>query len=219
MRLNTLSVGRAKVQVNFRSDVMQEYWKECCLRFSWPLPSFQGAACLHLCTAAVFAQLPELAGVQTEVHQAYLTLQNWLQCHNTDFSSVQFSRSVMSNSLQPHGLHHARLLCPSPTPGACSNSCSLSQWCHPTILFFVVPFSSCLQSFPASGSFQMNQFFASGGQSIGASASASVLTINTQNWSPLGWTGWITLQSKGLSRVFSNTTVQKHQFFSIQLSL
>ena len=133
--------------------------------------------------------------------------------------SVQFSHSVMSDSLQPQGLQHTRLPCPSPTPRACSNSCPLSWWCHPTISSSIVPFSSCLQSFPASGSFQISQFFSSGGQSIGASASASVLSMNFQDWFPLGLTGWISLQSKGFSRVFSNTTVQKHQFFSVQLSL
>ena len=131
--------------------------------------------------------------------------------------SVQFSRSAVSNSLRPHGWQHARLPCPSPTPRAYSNSCPLSRWCHPTISSSVVPFSSCLQSFPASGSFQMSQFFASGGQSIGGSASASVLPKNIQDWFPLGSTGWISLQAKGLSRVFSNTTVQKHQFFGAQL--
>ena len=123
----------------------------------------------------------------------------------------------MSDSLQPHGLQHARLLCPSPTPGACSNSCPSSWWFHPAISSSVIPFSFCFQSFPASGSFPMRQFFTSGGQRIGASASASVLPMNIQNWFPLGWTGWISLLSKGLSRVFSNTTVQKHQFFSAQL--
>ena len=133
--------------------------------------------------------------------------------------SIQFSCSVVSNSLQPHGLQHARLPCPSPTPGACSNSCPLSQWCHPTISSSVIPFPSCLQSCPESGSFLMSQLFASGGQSIGASASASVLPMNIQEWFLLGWTGWISLQSKGLSRVFSNTTVQKHQFSGAQLSL
>ena len=132
--------------------------------------------------------------------------------------SVQFSHSVVSNSLWPHEPQHARLPSPSPTPGVYPNSCPLSQWCHPTILSSVVPFSSCPQSFPASGSFQMSQFFASGGQSTGVSASTSVLPMNYQDWSPLGWTGWISLQSKGLSRVF-NTTVQKHQFFGAQLSL
>ena len=131
----------------------------------------------------------------------------------------QFSRSVVSDSSQPHGPQHARPPCPSPTPRACSNSPPLSRWCYPTILSSVVPFSSCPQSFPASGSFPMSQFFTSGGQSIGVSASTSVLPMNTQDWSPLGWTGWISLQSKGLSRVFSNTTVQKHQFFNAQLSL
>ena len=132
---------------------------------------------------------------------------------------VQFSRSVVSNSLWPHGLQHARPPCPSPTPRVSSNSCPSSQWCHPTISSSVIPFSSPLQPFPASGSFQMSQLFTSGGQSIGVSASTSVLPMNTQDWSPLGWTGWISLQSKGLSRVFSNNTVQKHQFFNIQLSL
>ena len=132
--------------------------------------------------------------------------------------SVQFSCSVMSDSLRPHGLQLARLPCPSPTPGVYSHSCPLSQWCHPTIPSSVVPFSSCLQSFPASGSFPMSQFFESGGQSIGTSASALVLPINIQDWFPLGLTGLISLQSKGLSRVFSNTTVQKHQFFGTRLS-
>ena len=129
--------------------------------------------------------------------------------------SVQFSHSVMSDSLWPQ----ARPPCPSPTPGVYSNPCPLSQWCHPAISSSVVPFSSCPQSFPGSGSFQMSQIFVSGGHSIGVSASISVLPINTQDWSPLQWTGWISLQSKGLSRVFSNTTVQKHQFFGAQLSL
>ena len=133
--------------------------------------------------------------------------------------SVQFSRSVVSDSLQPHGLQHVQLPCPSPAPRAYSNSWPLSQWCHPTISSSVVPFSSHLQSFPTSGSFQMTQFFTSGGQSIGASASASVFPMNTQDWFPLGWTVWISLQFKGLSRVFSNTTVQKHQVFGSQLSL
>ena len=134
------------------------------------------------------------------------------------FSSVQFSRSVVSDSLWSHELQHTRPPCPSPTPGVYSNSCPLSQWCHPAISSSVVPFSSCPQSLPASGSFPMSQLFASGGQSIGVSASSSVLPINTQDWSHLGWTGWISLQSKGLSRVFSNTTVQKHQLFGAQVS-
>ena len=131
----------------------------------------------------------------------------------------QFSRSVVSNSLQPHEPQHTRPPCPLPTPGVHLNPCPLSRWCHPTISSSVVPFSSCPQSFPASGSFQMSQIFASGGQNIGVSTSASVLPMNIQGWFPLGWTGWISLQSKGLSRVFSNTTVQKHQFFGTQLSL
>ena len=133
----------------------------------------------------------------------------------------QFSSVIQScpTLCSPHGLKHARFSCPSPNPGACSNSCSLSQWCHPTISSSVVPFPSCPQSFPASGSFQMSQLFASVGQSIGVSASTSVLPMNTQDWSPLGWTDWISLQSKGLSRVFSNNTVQKHQFSYSQLSL
>ena len=134
------------------------------------------------------------------------------------FSSVQFSHLVMSDSLQPHGLQHARLACPSTTPGVYSNSCPLSWWCHPTISFSVIPFSSCPQSFPVLGSFPVSQFLISGGQSIGVSASASLLPMNIQDWSPLGWIGWISLQSRGLSRVFSSTTVQKHQFFSTQLS-
>ena len=134
----------------------------------------------------------------------------------SNLTQVQFSCSVMSDSLWPHGQQHARLPCPSPTPRACSNSRPSSWWCHPTISSSVVPFSSHLHSFPASGSFPVSQFFASGGQSIGASA--SVLPMNIQDWCPLGWTGLISLQSKGLSRVFSNT-VQEHQFFSTQLSL
>ena len=146
------------------------------------------------------------------------TLNSWYKFRNWGYS-VQFSRSVGSDSLWPHGLQHARPPCPSPTPGVHPNPCPLSRWCHPTISSSVVPFSSCLQSFPASGSFQKSQLFASGGQSTGVSASTSVFLMNTQDWSPLGWTGWISLQSKGLSRVFSNTTVQKHQFFSAQLSL
>ena len=132
---------------------------------------------------------------------------------------IQFSRSVVSDSLRPHGLQHTRLPCPSPTPRACSNSCPSSQWCHSTISSSVVPFSSCLQSFPALGLFPISWLFATGGQSTGASASASVLPINIQDWFPLGLTGLISLQSQGLSRVFSNTTVRKHWFFGTQLSL
>ena len=135
-----------------------------------------------------------------------------------DFSWVQFSCSVMFDSLWPHELQHTRPPCPSPTPGIHPNSCPLSRWCHPAISSSIVPFSSCPQSLPASESFPVSQLFAWGGQRIGASASASVLPKNTQDWSPLEWTGWISLQSMGLSRVFFNTTVQKHQFFGAQLS-
>ena len=139
--------------------------------------------------------------------------------YNCKGSLVQFSCSVMSDSLQPHESQHARPPCPSPTPGLHPNSCPSSRWCHPAISSSVVPFSSCPQSLPASESFPMSQLFAWGHQSIGVSALASVLPKNTQGWFPLEWTGWISLQSKGLSRVFSNTTVQKHQFFGTQLSL
>ena len=130
-----------------------------------------------------------------------------MMCSKPKCNSVQFSHSVVSNSLQPHESPHARSPCLSPTPGVYSNSCPSSRWCHPVISSSVVPFSSCPQSLPASGSFPMSQLFTWGGQSIGVSASASVLPGNTQEWSPLGWTGWISLQSKGLSRVFSNTTL------------
>ena len=132
--------------------------------------------------------------------------------------SVQFSHLVISDSLRPHWLQHARLPFPSLTPQTCSNSCPLSRWYRPTISCSVITYSSCLQSFPASRSFQMSQFFTSGGQSTGVSASAAVLPMNIQDWFPLRWTGWISSQSKGLSRVF-NTTAQRHQFFGDQLSL
>ena len=148
-----------------------------------------------------------------------LSLTSSSQVLKYQFSSVQFSRSVVSDSLRSYELQHSRLPCPTPTSGAYPNSWPLSQWCHPTISSSVVPFSSCLQSLPASGSFQMSQLFASRDQSIGVSASPSLLPMNTQDWSPLGWTGWISLQSKGLSRVFSNTTVQKQQLFGTQLFL
>ena len=137
---------------------------------------------------------------------------------NLFFSLYQFGCPVMSSSLQPHKLQYARPPCPSPTARVYPNPCPLSQWCHPVISSSVVPFSSCPQSFPASVSFQMSQLFASGGQNMGVSASTSVPPMNNQDLSPLGWTDWISLQSKGLSRVFSNTTVQKHQFFGTQLS-
>ena len=133
-------------------------------------------------------------------------------------SSVQFSRSLVSNSLWPLESQHARPPCSPPIPGDYPDPCPLNRWCHPAISSSVIPFSSCPQSFPASGSFPISQLFTWGGQSIGVSASTSVPPMNTQDWSPLGWTGWISLQSKGLSRVLSNTTVQKHQFFGTQLS-
>ena len=139
----------------------------------------------------------------------------WFLLYNV-VNQPLFSHSVVSNSLWPHELQHARPPCPSRAPGACSNSCPLSGWWHPTISSSVIPFSSCPQSFPASGSFQMSHVFTSGGQSSGVSASASVLPMNIQDWFPLGWTGWISLQSKGLSRVFSSITVQKHQFLNAQ---
>ena len=133
-------------------------------------------------------------------------------------SSVQFSCSVMSDSLQPHGLQHTRFPCPSPTPGACSNSCALSRWCHPIISSSIVPFSSCLQSCPALGSFPMSQFFNQVTKVLEFQLQHQSFQWIIQDWFPLGWTSWISLQSKGLSRVFSNTTVQKHQFFGAQLS-
>ena len=144
--------------------------------------------------------------------QCYLIVMTlyYMECK---LSSVQFSCSVISDSLWPHGLQHTTPPCPSPTPGIYSNSCPSSRWCHPAISSSVIPFSSCPQSLPASESFPMSQLFTWCGQSIGVSPLASVLPVNTQGWSPLEWAGWISLQSKGLSRVFSNTTVQKHQFF------
>ena len=154
--------------------------------------------------------------IQSPYKQLHLDM-SWIS-KTTEWFQVQFSRSVVSDSLWPQGLQHARLPYLSSTPGACSNSCPLSQWCHPTISSSVVPSSSYLQSFPASGSFQMSQF-ASGGQRTGASASALILPMNIQDWFPLGLTGLIFLQSEGLSSVFSSSTVQKHQFFSVWLSL
>ena len=153
-------------------------------------------------------------------HLWYLRHINWRWIHVMIlFSSVQFSRSVVSDSLRPHELQHTRPPCPSPSPGVHSDSRPSSQWCHPTISSSVILFSSCPQSLPASGSFQMSQLFISRGQSIGVSVSTTVLPMYTQDWSLLGWTGWISLQSKGLSRIFFNTTVQKYRFFGAQLSL
>ena len=151
-------------------------------------------------------------------HLLYWVGQKVSSGFSVTFWPVQFSSSVVSISLQPHELQHARPPCPSPTPGVHSNSCPSNQWCHPAISSSVVPFSSCPQSLPALESFPMSQLFTWGGQSTGVSALASFLPKNTQDWSPLEWTVWISLQSKGLSTVFSNTTVQKHQFFGPQLS-
>ena len=153
---------------------------------------------------------------------SFLSLQRFQPCHLDSCSNLinrpfsLFSCSVMSKSLQPRGLQHARPPCPSPTPRVYSNSCPLNQWCLLTISSSVIFFSSCLQSFPESGSFPVSPFLASGGQSIGASASASVFPLNIQGWFPLGWTGWISLKSKGLSRVFSSTTTCRHHFFGAQ---
>ena len=155
----------------------------------------------------IFTKLTQLLFISSEPD---IVLRHW--------GSVQFSRSVMSNSLWPHESQFPTPPCPSSISGVYSNSCALSQWCHPAISTSVIPFS-CLQSLPASGTFPMGQFFTSGGQSTGVSALASVLPMYIQDWFPLGWTGWISLQAKGLSRDFSNTTVQKHQFFRAQLSL
>ena len=161
---------------------------------------------------------PKPMSIESLMPYNHLILCQPFSSHLQSFpAAVQFS-SVVSDSLQPHEPQHTRPPCPSPAPGGYSNSCPLSWWCHPTILSSVIPFSSCLQSFPASESFQMIQLFTSGGQSIGVSASTSVLQMNTPDWS-LGWTGWIFLQSKKLSRVFCNPTVQKHQFFGTRLSL
>ena len=167
-----------------------------------------------------FPGLPQVCALGPTVECSVCFLPCLPSCPLIDsWDSVQFSHSVMSYSLQPHGLQRARLLCPSLSPRAYSNSCPLSRWCNPTTSSSIVPFSSCLQSFPASGSFQMSQFFTSSGQSIRVLASASVLPVNIQSWSPLGWTGLISLQHKGHPRVFSSTTVQKYQIFSTQLFL
>ena len=160
--------------------------------------------------------MKKISNVPTGVSVAFI--QRSYADSQRSFSSIQFSHSVVSDSLWPHESQHTRPPCPSPTPGIYPNPYPLSWWCHPAISSSVIPFYSCPQSLPASGSFPMSQLFAWGGQSIGISASASVLPMNTQDWSPLEWAGWISLQSKGLSRVFSNTTVQKHQFFGTQLS-
>ena len=171
---------------------------------------FQGTGCQNLNIRLLGRTPPNPSHMLHSYHNASVKVQlaGFLQ------SILSVQSSVVSDSLWPHGLQHTRLPCSSPTPGACSNSCPSSPWCHPTSSSSVILFFSCLQSFPASGSFPMSQFFSLGGQSIGVSASASVLPMNIQYWFPLGWTGWISLQSKGLSRVFSNTTAQKHQCYS-----
>ena len=211
----------------------------CCTSVSWPFPlcfcisSLSWLATVKESALQNFGKVKEAKETYRQEHGKNLYLGGPSQCppgfqiHATkqikkvflEDSSVQFNCSVVSDSLQPHELQNARLPCPSPTTGVHPNSCSFSRWCHLTISSSVVPFSSCLQSFPASGSFPMSQLFASGGQSIGVSASTSVPPMKTQDWSPLAWTGWISLQSKGPSRVFSNTPVQRHQFFCAQLSL
>ena len=189
------------------------------LHFSLIKTSNEGKPSCSSEAVTVFWKHYWIQGSKTYVTDLTVSL---LGCVNWGMASslVQFSCSFVSNSLCSHGLHHTRPPCPSPIPRAYPNSFQSHwhQYNHPTILSSVIPFSSCPQSFPASGSFQMSQLFSSGGQSIGVSASTSVLPMNTQDWSPLGWTGCISLQSKGLSRVLSNTTAQKHQFFSAQLS-
>ena len=227
---------------SFSISPSNEYSVLISFRMDWlDLLAFQGTlksllqlhsskAAISQCSAFFRVQLSHLYMTDAEAEVQILwppVGKNWLIAKDLypgkdwgqeekEYCSVE--SSLVSDPLRPHGLQHTRLPCPSATPGACSNSYPSSWWCHPSISSSVVPFSSCLQSFPASGSFPMSQFFASGGQSSGASASASILSMNIWDWFPLGWTGWI-LQSKGLSRVFSNTTVQKHQFFSTQLSL
>ena len=178
--------------------------------FSSCLQSFP--ASVSFLTSQFFASGGPSIGASASASALPMSIQDWFPF------SVQFSHSVVSNSLRPHESQHARPPCPSPTPGVYPKSCPSSRWCHPAISSSAVPFTSCPQSLPASGSFPMSQLFAWGGQSVGDSASASVLSMNTQDWSPLGSTGCIFLQSKGLSRVFSNTTVQKHQFLGAQLS-
>ena len=175
--------------------------------------------CVFNSWSYIFIFLMVCCTSMSQVTHLWFDLSTFFSVHAVPFQSVSSVQSLSCLTLQPHGLQHAKLFCPSPSPGACSSSYPLSRWNHPVIWFSVVPFSSCLQSFSASGSFPMSQFFPSCGQSIGASASASVFPMNIQDWFPLGLTDWTSLPSKGLSRVFSNTTVQKHQLFSIQLSL
>ena len=187
-----------------------------CLNLPCNIPEW--TCLLQWSEAHLWGSLPPHWLCHQQVSNMYVTQSPGL-CSKMDTLSVQFSRSIVSHSLWPHESQHARPPCPSPAPGVHSNSRPSSQWYHPAISSSVVPFSSCPQSLPASESFPMSQLFAWGGQSTGVSALASFLPKNTQGWSPLEWTGWISLQSKGLSRVFSNTTVQKHQFFAAQLTL
>ena len=190
--------------------------------FKLPLISFVFSWGWYLRSGLNFGELSSSPGSLWHISSVRLLSQVWLFAAPLDYRTsgfFQFSHSVMSDSLRPHELQPTSTPCPSPTPRVHPNSCPLSWWCHPTISSYVVPFSSCLQSFPASGSFPKSQLFTSGGQRIGVSASTSFLPKNTQDWSPLRWTGWISFQSKGLFRVFSNITVQKHQFFDAQLSL
>ena len=184
------------------------FMQDCLETFSLllGLRSWRGA---RICPPALGGQVSWVGVVLVAVYVMATTEQGLVK---VDISSVQFSHSAVSDSLRSHESQHARPPCPSPTPGVYPNSCPSRQWCHPTISSSVVLFSSCPQSLPASGSFPMSQLFVWVGQSIELSALASVLPKNTQDWFPLGWTGWISLQSKGLSRVFSNITVQKHQF-------
>ena len=195
--------------------VCESVWRRCSINAirRWVIPD-RFTQAIEPCPL-FFWNLWHQKCVQYTLSNVHCNNKKWVQ---TVLSSVQFSRSVMSDSLGTHESQHARPPCPSPTPRVHSNSCTLSWWCHPAISSSVVPFSSCPQSLPASGSFLMSQLFIWSGQSIGVSALASVLPMNTQDWSHLEWTSWISLQSKGLSRVRSNTTVQKHQFFSTQVS-
>ena len=185
----------------------------CTIMADLGLVSTHPPVCLQKCLTLYTCQLTHTWAECPENHVSVVNAGVWLSCK----VSVQFSRLVVSDSLQPHESQHTRPPCPSPTPRVSPDSCASSQWGHPAISSSVVPLSSCHQSLPASESFPVSQLFTSGGQSIGVSASASVLPMNTQDWSALG-SSWISLQSKGLSRVFSNTTVQKHQFFGTQLS-
>ena len=169
----------------------------------------------EICHHNELQKLLQMFNIQFSIQFSALWIQDMLKFY---LSSFQFSRSIMSDPLWPHKSQHTRLPCPSPTPRVHSNSCPSSWWCHPAISSSIISFSSCSQSLPVSGSLPMSQIFAWGGQNIGVSASASVIPMNTQDWSPLGLPGWISLQSKGLSSVFSNTTVQKHQCFRAELS-